>query len=472
MHAAPDLFANVAPFGPGSGGTLPGRDPGPARAVSGAPSGAAGAGAKGPEAPPDNDFTAVLLTEGAAAAVARPGVAPASTGTMATEPRGVGPASALSQAMSRLALPGHGATTPNGLAGNGLPASGTRQPPDSTVGTARADAAAPTAQASGPLGHAPAAATDAAAALSLSSGSNPVSAYAAATTAAGALTVAAGGDQGTLSLIGLGANLSGAIGQRAEAGESGTAIPELQVEATARRDLMSPDRAALLLPTAPGFGTGRFAVSGLAASGAGGATPAGASTLDAIRSGAAKLDARSAARRLEVLDSSGQESLRLAQPEPSSPAVTAKSQPTAIGLTRAEPVPLDQAVGERLAWLIQHGKQDARIQIKPESLGHLDIKVSIDGDDAHLSFTSPHGTVRDALELAVPRLRDMLSGAGLNLGQFEVGAETAESAGSRERESAASRSESSTSLPAADDPPTTQVRGATPVSLHLVDTFV
>jgi flagellar hook-length control protein FliK len=81
----------------------------------------------------------------------------------------------------------------------------------------------------------------------------------------------------------------------------------------------------------------------------------------------------------------------------------------------------DQAVGERIAWMVNGDIQAASIQIKPPHLGPLHIQLSIQNDQATIHFTTHHGVVKEALEAAIPRLREMLAeNGGLQLVNVDV----------------------------------------------------
>jgi flagellar hook-length control protein FliK len=107
------------------------------------------------------------------------------------------------------------------------------------------------------------------------------------------------------------------------------------------------------------------------------------------------------------------------------PQVTAVVWPTSAARQPA----FEQALGERLVWLVQEGRHDARIKLHPAELGSIDIRLSLDGDSTRISLASPHAVVRDALEQAVPRLRELLSQSGLDLSQVNVGTGDARSHG-------------------------------------------
>ncbi len=78
-------------------------------------------------------------------------------------------------------------------------------------------------------------------------------------------------------------------------------------------------------------------------------------------------------------------------------------------------------LGGRVLWMVRHDEQTARINLNPPELGPLQITLSLNGDQASASFASPHAEVRQAIADALPRLREMLSGAGIDLGQANVG---------------------------------------------------
>ncbi|NOZ11311.1 MAG: hypothetical protein GXP09_09775 [Gammaproteobacteria bacterium] len=80
----------------------------------------------------------------------------------------------------------------------------------------------------------------------------------------------------------------------------------------------------------------------------------------------------------------------------------------------------DQALGNRVMWLVNNGTQTAQLQLNPPELGPLDIRIRINQDQASIVFSSQHGVVREALDAALPRLRDFLQEQGLTLAQADV----------------------------------------------------
>ena len=88
----------------------------------------------------------------------------------------------------------------------------------------------------------------------------------------------------------------------------------------------------------------------------------------------------------------------------------------------------DSNVGEKVVWMVGHQEQRAELVLNPPELGKVEVSVSVSGDQASAQFVSANPAVRDALEAAIPRLREMLADAGLNLGQAQVGSDSAQNA--------------------------------------------
>lgn len=84
----------------------------------------------------------------------------------------------------------------------------------------------------------------------------------------------------------------------------------------------------------------------------------------------------------------------------------------------------DQEVGNKLTWMV--GKVDTRAELvlNPPHLGRVEVSVTMNGDQATATFASANPSVREALENAMPRLREILQGAGITLGDAQVGAES------------------------------------------------
>ena len=85
-----------------------------------------------------------------------------------------------------------------------------------------------------------------------------------------------------------------------------------------------------------------------------------------------------------------------------------------------------QNFSEKIVWLAKNDQQTAQININPPQLGPVQITLQINGDQASAIFASPHAEVRQAIESSLSQLKEMLAGAGINLGQADVGANMAQ----------------------------------------------
>jgi flagellar hook-length control protein FliK len=98
-------------------------------------------------------------------------------------------------------------------------------------------------------------------------------------------------------------------------------------------------------------------------------------------------------------------------------------EPSASVQTRVGERAWDQAVGEKLVWMVNQKHQVAQLHLNPPELGPLKISISLDQNQASAQFFSAHASVREALETAMPRLREMLADSGITLGNASVGTE-------------------------------------------------
>jgi len=89
------------------------------------------------------------------------------------------------------------------------------------------------------------------------------------------------------------------------------------------------------------------------------------------------------------------------------------------------------ALGARLAWQIGHNVQHAHLNLNPPELGPLEVRVEMNRDQAQLHFVAHHGAVRDAVEDALPRLRELFAQNGLQLADASVSGGSAGGGGGR-----------------------------------------
>lgn len=79
--------------------------------------------------------------------------------------------------------------------------------------------------------------------------------------------------------------------------------------------------------------------------------------------------------------------------------------------------------GRQFIHIAQNGGglgQVAELRLDPPELGPLRITINLNDNVAHAVFSSPHATVRQTVENALPQLQQMLEQAGISLGQANV----------------------------------------------------
>ncbi len=80
----------------------------------------------------------------------------------------------------------------------------------------------------------------------------------------------------------------------------------------------------------------------------------------------------------------------------------------------------NQSLGQNVQWMVNQNIQQAEIKLNPPDLGMLDIRITVNNDQASVHFTAPNSAVRDAIESAMPRLREMLEQSGISLADANV----------------------------------------------------
>jgi flagellar hook-length control protein FliK len=84
----------------------------------------------------------------------------------------------------------------------------------------------------------------------------------------------------------------------------------------------------------------------------------------------------------------------------------------------------NQALGEKVVWMAAGAQQTATLTLNPPNMGPLQIVLNLSNDQATASFFSAQPEVRQALEAAFPRLKEMMNEAGIQLEQATVSADT------------------------------------------------
>ena len=99
----------------------------------------------------------------------------------------------------------------------------------------------------------------------------------------------------------------------------------------------------------------------------------------------------------------------------------------------------DQQLGQKVVWMAAGGDQSATLTLNPPDLGPVQVVLTVTNDQADAAFMSAQPEVRQALEAAMPRLREMMSEAGIAFGSATVSAGTPEQKNNGERAASGER---------------------------------
>lgn len=124
---------------------------------------------------------------------------------------------------------------------------------------------------------------------------------------------------------------------------------------------------------------------------------------------------------------------RVGDSEPARPAPTANGAPAAHVVAadagardRAPPLRLDtqlpvhaprfgEGFGQQIVVLAQHGVHHAQLSLTPPELGPVDVRITAARDEVSVQIAAASGVARDAIQEALPRLREMMEQSGVRL---------------------------------------------------------
>lgn len=153
------------------------------------------------------------------------------------------------------------------------------------------------------------------------------------------------------------------------------------------------------------------------------------------------------------------------------PTTGTAATPPSLPITTAPDQPgWDQAVGQRVLWMVANKSQVAELRLTPPELGPLEVKVRQDDDGLRLTFAAGNGAVRDALEAAAPRLREMFQAEGLRLENLDIGQRQAD--GERAGDPAMAEAGAGDGAVGEEAESGTPTRAVRVTALGLVDLFV
>ncbi len=80
----------------------------------------------------------------------------------------------------------------------------------------------------------------------------------------------------------------------------------------------------------------------------------------------------------------------------------------------------NQVMSSRVVWMAREGIQEASLKLNPANLGPVEVKLNMHSDQANVLFISHHAATRDALEQALPRLRESFAQNGMQIADADV----------------------------------------------------
>ena len=83
----------------------------------------------------------------------------------------------------------------------------------------------------------------------------------------------------------------------------------------------------------------------------------------------------------------------------------------------------NKEIAERVIWMHKQEIPAAELRLNPRHLGPITIRVDVTQDQATVAFTAQHAAVKEAIEAALPKLREMFSAQQLSLAEVNVSQE-------------------------------------------------
>jgi flagellar hook-length control protein FliK len=80
----------------------------------------------------------------------------------------------------------------------------------------------------------------------------------------------------------------------------------------------------------------------------------------------------------------------------------------------------DDAFSQQVVFLSSAKQQSAELTLNPKDLGPLQVTLQVTDNNAHALFVSQHAHVREAVEAALPKLREAMEQNGISLGSTSV----------------------------------------------------
>lgn len=110
-----------------------------------------------------------------------------------------------------------------------------------------------------------------------------------------------------------------------------------------------------------------------------------------------------------------------------------------------------KVMSSRVVWMAREGVQQAELRLNPAHLGPVEVRLSMQNDQTNVTFIASNAAARDALEQALPRLRESFTENGLALNHAEVSHQQHSSNGSAQDEQLADGHNSAQVIVEVDD---------------------
>ena len=152
---------------------------------------------------------------------------------------------------------------------------------------------------------------------------------------------------------------------------------------------------------------------------------------------------------LERLGAASQGGGAQAAAEPASPTqaaladgvadVARRDRPAVLKLDTQLPVHTPrfaEGMSQQVVVLAQHGIQQAQMSLSPPEFGPVDVRITFANDEASVQLAAPTAVAREAIQEALPRLKEMMEQSGVRLNDSGVFAQLPQrdsSAQARER---------------------------------------
>lgn len=161
----------------------------------------------------------------------------------------------------------------------------------------------------------------------------------------------------------------------------------------------------------------------------------------------------------------------LAAPAIESPQVAQQAVSSHVAEPFSGKATWNQAISQRVLWMVGAGEQSATLTLNPPDLGPLQVVVQVHNGMADTRFTSDNAEVRQALQDGMENLREKMRESGVQLGQTNVqsGEQSRQEFQQATQQNNLDARKSSNSNTAQNTPVLSQVKSY--VANGLVDTF-